>query len=142
MNTLLLRQWHTYLGAFIAPSIIFFALTGALQVFSLHEAHDGYRPAPVVEKLAQLHKNQVFALKHRGSPPSAAPTGAASASHDGDQPGIRTYVLKWFFLVVALELVLSTAIGIWIGLSRPRGRKTTVALIAAGCVVPLAVLVV
>ena len=142
MNTLLLRQWHNYLGAFIAPSIIFFALTGAVQLFSLHEAHDGYQPAPVIEKLALLHKDQVFALKHRDSPPSAAPTGAAPASRDDDQPEIRAYVLKWFFLVVALELVLSTAIGIWIGLSRARGRKTTVALMVAGCVVPLAVLLV
>ena len=54
MNSQLLRRWHNYLGAFIAPSILFFAFTGALQLFSLHEAHDGYQPAPVIEKLAQL----------------------------------------------------------------------------------------
>ncbi len=144
MNSQLLRRWHTYLGAFIAPSILFFAFTGALQLFSLHEAHDGYQPAPVIEKLAQLHKNQVFALKHRGPPPGKAPASGASGPavpHD-DQPAIRTYVLKWFFLLVALELIVSTAFGIWIGLSRRRGRKTTIGLIAAGCVLPLAVLLV
>ena len=30
------RQWHLYLGTFFAPSILFFALTGALQLFGLH----------------------------------------------------------------------------------------------------------
>ena len=145
MNSLLLRRWHNYLGAFIAPSILFFAFTGALQLFSLHEAHDGYQPAPMIEKLAQLHKDQVFARKHRGPPPGKAPASAASGPavpHDDDQPAIRTYVLKWFFALVALELIVSTAFGIWIGLSRPRGKKTTIALIAAGCVLPLAVLIV
>ena len=53
MSTLLLRQWHGYLGAFIAPSVIFFALTGALQLFNLHEAHGDYRPAPIVERLSR-----------------------------------------------------------------------------------------
>ena len=143
MNSLLLRRWHNYLGAFIAPSILFFAFTGALQLFSLHEAHDGYQPAPVIEKLAQLHKNQVFALKHHGPPPDQAPASASSGPttpHDDGQPAIRTYVLKWFFVLVALELIVSTVFGVCIGLSRPRGKKTTIALIAAGCVLPLAIL--
>ena len=145
MNSSLLRRWHNYLGAFIAPSILFFAFTGALQLFSLHEAHDGYQPAPVIEKLGQLHKDQVFALKHRGPAPEKATASASSGPavpHDDDQPAIRTYVLKWFFLVVALQLIVSTAFGIWIGLSRPRGKTKTIALIAVGCVLPLAVLLV
>ena len=143
MNTLRLRQWHNYLGAFIAPSILFFAATGALQLFSLHEAHDGYTPPPVIEKLAQLHKDQVFALKqHRGPPPGAAEPGSVPPAHEDDEPGPRTYVLKWFFLIVALELIVSTVFGIWIALDRQRGRVTTIALLAAGCVLPLAVLLV
>ncbi len=46
MNTLLVRQWHGYLGALIAPSIIFFALTGSLQKFfivAVAEGHGGER---------------------------------------------------------------------------------------------------
>ena len=48
MNKLTIRRWHTYLGLFIAPSVLFFSLTGAVQLFSLHEAHGDYTPAPLV----------------------------------------------------------------------------------------------
>ncbi len=146
MNPLLLRQWHGYLGAFIAPSVIFFALTGSLQLFNLHEAHDGYHPAQIVEKLGRLHKDQAFELDHdRPSPPAAAehpsPPGPPPPDADG-QPAVSTYLLKWFFLVVALGLVVSTVFGIWIALTRPRGRTATLALLAAGCALPLLLLVV
>jgi hypothetical protein len=33
----LARQLHLYLGTLFAPSIIFFAFTGSLQLFGLHE---------------------------------------------------------------------------------------------------------
>jgi hypothetical protein len=35
------RQWHHYLWTMFAPSIIFFAFTGSLQLFGLHESHPG-----------------------------------------------------------------------------------------------------
>jgi uncharacterized iron-regulated membrane protein len=38
------RRWHSYIGLFIAPSVLFFSLTGAVQLFSLHEAHGKYQP--------------------------------------------------------------------------------------------------
>ncbi len=31
------RLVHLYLGVFITPALLFFAFTGALQTFSLHE---------------------------------------------------------------------------------------------------------
>ena len=49
------RQWHSYVGAFIAPSVLFFALTGSVQLFSLHYPLVAYAPPPVVEKLGMLH---------------------------------------------------------------------------------------
>jgi hypothetical protein len=139
MNTLLLRQWHGYLGAFIAPSVIFFALTGSIQLFNLHEAHGAYHPAPIIEKLARVHKDQVFALDHDHGPPAQ---GAAPAHDDDEQPAVATTLLKWFFLLVALGLVVSTSLGLWIGLTRPRGRRVTVAVLAMGCVAPLVLLAV
>ncbi len=33
----LARQWHLYLGTLFAPSILFFAFTGALQLLGPHE---------------------------------------------------------------------------------------------------------
>src|SRR4051812_809137 len=53
-----IRQLHLYLGTFFAPSIIFFALTGAFQTFNFHEEHEGRAAIPVFEKLAEIHKDQ------------------------------------------------------------------------------------
>src|SRR5471032_677790 len=73
------RQIHTYIGAFIAPSVLFFAFTGSLQLFSLHEAHGAYTPPPIVEALGRVHKDQVLKQK------PAASTGADSHDeHDDD----------------------------------------------------------
>ena len=136
-RTMALRQWHTYIGAFIAPSVLFFALTGAIQLFSLHEAHDGYKPPVLIEKLASVHKDQVFrARKQRqGGPPSAAPKpagdgGGAGISAKAEAPKakpftsaqIRTWALKWVFVLVALGLIVSTVLGLWMAFTT--GKRT------------------
>ena len=73
------RQLHTYLGAFIAPSVLFFAFSGSLQLFSLHEAHGTYKPPAFAEQFGSIHKDQV--LK---SPPAP---GEAEDDHDHDHHG-------------------------------------------------------
>jgi hypothetical protein len=76
-----IRLLHLYLGVFIAPSLIFFAFTGALQTFSLHEATRGssYKPPAWVVTLAQIHKKQTPALPARKlPPPDKAPADKAT----------------------------------------------------------------
>ena len=86
MRLALIRNIHGYVGLFIAPSVVFFAVTGALQLFSLHEAHGDYHPPAIIEKLGNLHKDQRFALKeHKARPPAAAAAaamGPPAADHD------------------------------------------------------------
>src|SRR5712672_3037500 len=55
-----LRLIHLYTGVFIAPALLFFAFTGALQTFSLHETTRGssYKPPAWAVMLAQIHKKQ------------------------------------------------------------------------------------
>ncbi len=62
-----LRQIHLYLGIFTAPALLFFALTGALQTFSLHEASrtSDYKPPTWIVTLAQLHKKQTTTVPVR-----------------------------------------------------------------------------
>ena len=145
------RQWHSYIGLFIAPSILFFALTGAVQIFNLHEAHGAYQPPVVVEKLSSVHKDQVFAFSdhhHLAEPavatgqPVAGPGPRSDADEEGDQIRLPTLLLKWFFLLVALCLIFSTAFGIWMGLTQIRARRLAWWLLVAGTIIPVGLLLV
>jgi hypothetical protein len=147
-----LRQWHAYLGLCIAPSVLFFAITGALQIFNLHEAHGRYQPAVLLEKLSAVHKDQVFEQPHAHDQPAPqAPAAAAekapgaAADHTGDDDdddklGAPTLALKWFFLFVSVGLMLSTSIGIWMGITQIRKKTLAMVLLAAGTLVPIALL--
>lgn len=133
------RRWHFYIGMLMAPSVLFFALTGALQIFNLHEAHGSYTPPPIVEKLSTVHKKQVFEVRrHAPKPPNAkAPTPKAD-----DRMSTKTLLLKVFFLFVAVGLTLSTVLGLWIGLSHPRDRRLSWILLAVGAVIPVALVLI
>lgn len=141
-----IRRWHSYIGLFVAPSVLFFALTGAAQLFSLHEAHGSYRPIPLVEKLSSVHKDQVFALGDHHPPPDAAPQAGAEpppgpGDHD-DQPSVPTFLLKGFFLVVAIALVISTGFGLWMGLARTQRKAVGWLLVVTGTLIPVVLLLV
>ena len=72
------RQVHLYFGVFITPALLFFALTGAIQSFGLHETnrdHPNYKPAHWIAVLAQIHKKQVATVPvRRPQPPAEATT--------------------------------------------------------------------
>src|ERR1700712_5561995 len=79
-----IRQAHLYVGVFIAPMILFFVLTGALQTLSLHEGAQGssYKAPGWIARLAQLHKNQTLNIP-LGSP--HPPPGAGGAVKPQEQ---------------------------------------------------------
>jgi hypothetical protein len=137
----LIRRIHTWLGVFVAPSVLFFALTGAAQLYGLHESHGDYRPPAVVERLGMLHKDQVFKLKPKRAKP-AKPQNADADHHDADHhemkagPKIGTPLLKALFLGVALSLAATTALGVWMALAHGRDRKIAWGLLIAGAVLP------
>jgi hypothetical protein len=137
MSKTTIRQWHSFVGVFIAPSVLLFALTGAIQIFDLHEAHDGYVPLPVVEKFSKLHKDQVFAPGHHHAAPPAGAPAAAHEDDDDDKVKPATLILKYFFLLVAICLALSTCFGIWMGLTQTRRKGLAWALLIAGALIPL-----
>jgi hypothetical protein len=135
-----LRRFHLWIGVFIAPSILFFACTGALQLFSLHEAHDSYAPPALIEGLAKVHKDQVFAVEK----PEAAEPGKPDDDHHhhhDDAPKATTIALKWFFLAVACGLIVSTSLGLWMALVASRDRAIAWLLLAAGAAIPIALVV-
>ena len=75
-----LRLTHLYLGLFIAPAVLFFAFTGALQTFSLHETTPGssYKPAKWEVMLGNLHKKQTISLPPKRPAPAPDATKPAA----------------------------------------------------------------
>ena len=158
-----IRRWHTWIGVFIAPTVMFFALTGIVQIFSLHEARGGYHPPALIAGLGSVHKDQVFRVKAERPAPAAIPAAEhhdEDADHDhadGDhaapapadhapakpkgQP-IKVYALKWLFTFVALGLVTSTGLGLWMALSFGRDKRVLWALLAAGVILPVLLVVI
>jgi hypothetical protein len=138
-----IRQWHTYIGLFTAPSVLFFTLTGALQLYSLHEAHGSYNPPALIEKLSSVHKDQVFEFGDHHPKEADAAENAPPPPDADDAEGktkVSTLLLKGFFLLVALSLSVSTAFGLWMGLTHPRNRKMSWSLVIAGTLIPLVLL--
>jgi hypothetical protein len=88
------RGVHLYLGVFISPALLFFAFTGALQTFSLHETTQGsgYKPPAWIISLAQLHKKQTTVVPVRKQRPPAFDRPESSEHRDetaksASQPG-------------------------------------------------------
>ncbi len=116
-----IRQIHFYLGVFFAPIIIVFALSGALQTFRLQDSPKGssYAPPAWIVKLADIHKDQ-------------------RASHE---PGShRSVSLQWFVVIMAVGLISTSLLGIYMAFKYNRDKRLVVGLMILGIVVPIALL--
>jgi hypothetical protein len=141
---LLVRRLHAYIGAFIAPSVLFFAITGGMQLFSLHETHAGYRPPPLIEKLGEVHKKQRFAVKAKRPVGAKAAAGKRTAEKAAEKPKatpVKVLALKWLFLAVAVGLALSTLLGIWLAVAYSRNKRLVWLLLVLGAALPVALAV-
>lgn len=155
------RQLHLYLGVFISPAILFFAFTGALQTFSLHETTKGssYKPPAWAVTLAQLHKKQNIEVKKPApAPVSMKPADGKPKPADGaprpdkagppapNQQAAATAMptpkpkshlpMKIFFLIVALGLFTSTLTGIYMAYKYNSNKVVVTGLLIAGIVIP------
>lgn len=76
----------------------------------------------------------------------ATPDGGMAAPErppdDGKKSRLPTLLLKSFFLLVALGLVTTTPLGIWMGLTHIRRTRVAWILLIAGTVIPIALLIV
>ena len=140
-----IRLVHLYLGVFIAPAILFFAFTGALQTFSLHDAaKDGsYKPANWIAALAQLHKKQTAELPPRKDPSvknCSMDDPKTQKKHDS-APKRNALTMKIFFLIVSLGLSLSTITGLYMSYIYCRNKLGMKVVLLAGVVIPVALAV-
>jgi hypothetical protein len=157
-----MRTLHLYLGAFTAPALLFFAFTGALQSFSLHETTQGssYKPPAWIATLAQLHKKQTTEVpvrrprpdggsaerqKMKGAPSAATspdqPQSASQQPPAGQAPKPKSHLpMKIFFLLVSVGLFLSTLTGIYMAYRYSRRKLLITGLLLAGVILPLLLL--
>ena len=101
-----LREIHLYLGCLFAPVLIFFAMTGAWQLFALHRGRkDGsYSPPSPVVLLSDVHQFQHL-------PPT---------SSEADTP------LRYFMLAAAIGLIVTTILGIIMAFRYGRSRPSVI----------------
>lgn len=148
-----LRSIHLYLGVFTAPMLLFFALTGGLQVFSLHETTRGssYTPPAWLASAAQLHKKQTLqtpqrkrpALAASGNRPEVAPTPAPRVRDEAARPAKRNLLpMKAFFALVAVGLFASVLSGLYMAWRFTRRPAVFGLVLGAGILVPVLLLLV
>jgi len=149
------RLTHLYFGVFIAPALIFFAFTGALQTFSLHETTRGsnYKPPAWAATLAQIHKKQTTVVPVRKLPPPEREKPTDKAASAPAQPGAaipapspaatpaprapNAMPLKIFFLVVSVGLFVSTLSGLYMSYKYIHNKALITITLIAGTVLPI-----
>ena len=161
------RLIHLYLGVFVAPALLFFAFTGTLQTFSLHETTRGssYKPPAWAVTLGQIHKKQTTVVPVRKLPPPDRPADRADKPNDKpatdksqspapasvqsipnappkspEAPAPKPHnalPLKIFFLIVAIGLFVSTLTGLYMSYKYIRNRILITAILIAGVVIPI-----
>jgi hypothetical protein len=139
-----LRTIHLYLGVFIAPMLLFFAVTGGLQSFSLHESTRGsnYTPPTWLASAAQFHKKQTTVMPQRKRPPSeaaaaTAPAQAAPPTERTPAPKPNLVPMKAFFALVALGLATSVSSGLYMAWRYSRKPALFGIFLGAGVLLPL-----
>jgi hypothetical protein len=139
VNLATIRLCHYYAGVFFAPWIIFFAFTGVLQVFKLHES---YRQTPGAQGdwiawMSQVHKEG--ALIPPKAAPAKAPQRAEGAPGKGPD-GERSSPFKWFAALMGISLIGIALAGLWIAFNYPKRRRSFAVTLLAGIVVPMLLL--
>jgi hypothetical protein len=146
-----IRQLHLYLGTFLAPTVIFFAFSGAFQIFRLQESRPGssYQPPAWIEKLAGVHKDQRWpgqpkprpAAPPPGESPAPPPAPRPEGAPEGQPPAKKPSVaLKWFFLLTSIGVIVSTVFGIVMAFKTKTDRRLIWGLLVAGTVLPIVLL--
>ena len=143
-----LRQLHRYVGVFLAPAILFFAFSGAVQTFRLGEDKGWGGPPPAaLVWMTSVHKDQSLPHTKPEKPapkPDAVKAGAKADDdrhHQGGH-GPSPLPLKIFVVILALGLITSTLLGLTIALTNRATRRVSVMLAVAGTVLPLLLLLV
>ena len=135
-----LRQIHLYLGVLFAPSILFFAFTGAYQTFRWNENGSLGALSPVAQQMAAIHKNAALPAPERREGRGGGREGRGNREGGGKPSRDRTLPLKIYIFAMSLGLMVSTATGVALAFQYNRSRRLIWGLLAVGTVLPLILL--
>jgi hypothetical protein len=109
-----LRSLHLYLGCIFAPMLLFFAISGIWQTFGLHlNSH-------FLARLSTIHMSR--GLK--------------------TNDGFTSFFMMIFVLLMAVSFIVSVILGVAMALKFGGSKRAVVYCLAAGIVVPLAIIVI
>lgn len=111
-----LMRLHRYLSCFVAPAMLFFAISGAWQSFRLHEdRRDGsYTAPPSLEALSQIHKAERIG-------------------------GVSGTVFRWGQVLLAAGFVTTATLGLIMAFRLARPTWLVWAWLLAGIAIPFMV---
>jgi hypothetical protein len=115
------RQWHVYIGCFFAPLLIYFSLSGAWQMFGLHDLPKDHPPTAVnriLHELSNPHRDAVLPGRNR-----------RQAS-----PSVLFRVMTLF---MAMGFVITAMLGIQMGWQVRHRRKVVAWCLVAGIMIPI-----
>ncbi|MBN8809573.1 MAG: hypothetical protein J0I47_15240 [Sphingomonas sp.] len=135
-----LRRWHNYIGVLLAPSILFFSLSGFIQVVGWQDQRDP-RPPAWVSWMAGIHKHQA-APKPRAPRPAAPAMPGAQRGGEHDDHDKAFVPLKIVALLTAIGLFVMTLVGLTIALGTRSTRRTATIMVAIGVIVPVVLMLV
>lgn len=137
------RIVHRYLGLFFAPSILFFALSGAFQVLGWHQTRGGANgePARWIAVMAQLHKKQSLVLPDPKPKKEKNRTDDPSAPKKQSKAPASKIALKVFVLAMSVALAVTTLLGILMALLYGGDWRVASVVVLLGIVFPIAVTV-
>lgn len=134
-----LRTIHFWLGTLFAPSLIFFAVSGAFQLYDLHEDGPGW-----IQTMAQVHKIQSLDTPKRRPPRPTPPPEAPGARAQPERPRppsiARSATAKLYFLLMAIALVVSSVLGLIMAFTYKRDRRILFGLLVIGTILPIVLL--
>jgi hypothetical protein len=120
-----LRQVHLYLGCLFAPLMIYFALSGAWQVFRLNDLpeEDGGTPSALRTFLHSLSNPHTH---------STMPGLSSKVAH--------SVAFDWMAVATSIGIIATAGIGLALAWKYTRSPKLVLLAIGAGLVLPFAFL--
>ncbi len=118
------RVIHLYLSCFFAPMLMFFILSGSMQMLGLQEKNKttGYNPPQIVTQIARAHMQQRI-----------------SKPIDKEHP---PKLFRVFTFAMAAGFALTMPLGVQIALENRARSKAAVLCLVAGTVIPLVILII